>query len=215
MKLMRTVITILLLLFVGATVGTLIAQEVARPEPQPIAESDGELPGETPATLPSDQSTNDDVAVPMDLLEVDEGERAESGSTDVSVEGQPVDESTESASSTVADALCVIEAVYFHNTHRCVTCLKIEGDAKAIVEETFADELAAGTLRWSTMNMEDNPSLIVQYNLASPSLVLLRKNGDQVVEWVLLEETWALVRSTTRYSAYIIDSFGAFLEGCL
>jgi hypothetical protein len=62
--------------------------------------------------------------------------------------------------------------------------------------------------------MEDERAYISQYDLVSPSLVLIRKVGDEVAEWILLEETWALVRSTTRYSAYIIDSFGAFLEGC-
>lgn len=213
MKLMRTAITILLFLFVGATVGTLIAQQVARPEPQLIADNDADGPVETSAIPTSEQSTNDVVALPNDLPEVDEVELTKADSPDGSEVGQPVAASAEPESSTV-DTSCVIEAVYFHNTHRCVTCLKIEGDAKAIVEEAFAEELAAGTLRWSTINMEDNPSLIVQYNLASPSLVLLRKSGEQVVDWVLLEETWALIRSTTKYSAYIIDSFSAFLEGC-
>lgn len=213
MKLMRSVATILLLLFVVATVGTLIAQEVSRPEPPSVAGSNEDLPADvstTPATeLPEDEA----VATPNEMPVADVKPPAESGNPD-SEFGQPMVEEADPIAG-AADVSCVIEAVYFHNTHRCVTCLKIEGDAKAIVEEVFAEEMAAGTLRWSTINMEDNPALSVQYNLASPSLVLLRKSGDQVVDWVLLEETWGLVRSTTRYSAYIIESFSTFLEGCL
>ncbi|MBU1050315.1 hypothetical protein KKG90_09870 [Candidatus Bipolaricaulota bacterium] len=213
MKLMRLTATILLLMFVVATVGTLIAQEVARPEPQPIAGSDGELPGETPAIPPSEQSTNDVVALPIDLPEVEQGEPAESEKPGAPGFLEPAIEDSVPASSPVKEP-CVVEATYFHNTSRCVTCLKIEGDAKAIVEAEFADQIATGKLRWVTINMEDERAYISQYGLVSPSLVLIRKVGDEVAEWVLLEETWGLVRSTTRYSAYIIDSFSTFLESC-
>ena len=210
MKLTRTVTTILLLLFVGVTVGTLIAQEVARTGPQPMAEIEPILPAEPEADTASDVAIDDGQQVePVETSQLEDVHLADEDSST-----EPVAESS-SAVGAVETAPCVVAAVYFHNTHRCVTCLKIEGDARAIVEETFAEELGAGTLRWSTINMEDNPALIVQYGLASPSLVLMRKNGDQVIEWVLLEETWALVRSTTRFSAYIIDSFSTFLEGCL
>lgn len=211
MKLMRTVITILLLLFVGATVGTLIAQEVARPDAQPITVNTASPTVEAPIIPTNGQTSSDASASPIELPEVDDEDLAEGETSEGSEVGEPATERGEP----MADASCVIEAVYFHNTHRCVTCLKIEGDAKAIVEEVFAEELAEGTLRWSAVNMEDNPSQSVEYGLAAPSLVLLRKSGGQITEWVLLAETWALVRSTTRYSAYIIDSFQAFLEGCL
>jgi hypothetical protein len=214
MKLMRSVATILLLLFVVATVGTLIAQEVVRSEHTAVPGNEPDLSLENDNTGVAGQSPDETAASPIErseLPELPEGSSAEHGILDdTAVPEVPTQDVVAEA-----EAACVIEAVYFHNTHRCVTCLKIEGDAKAIVEEVFAEELAAGTLRWSTINMEDNPALSVQYNLASPSLVLLRKSGDQVVDWVLLEETWALVRSTTRYSAYIIESFSTFLEGCL
>ncbi len=214
MKFMRTGVTIVLLLFVGATVGTLIAQEVARPGSQPIAAIDEDSSTEASIMDANEQPSSDMVAPSVPFPVIDEGNGTVAEGPGTPEMAQPVIEDSGSEVLT-EDGPCVVEAVYFHNTHRCVTCLKIEGDAKAIVEETFGTELAAGTLRWSTINMEDHPSLSVQYNLASPSLVLLRKKDNQVVEWILLEETWALVRSSTRYSAYIIESFSAFLEGCL
>ena len=211
MKLMRSAATILLLLFVVATVGTLIAQEVVRPEHSAVPGNEPDLSLENDNIAVAGQSPDETAVSPIDLPEMDEGSSAEHGILDdTAVPEVPTQDAV-----VVAEAACVIEAVYFHNTHRYVTCLKIEGDAKAIVEEVFAEEMAAGTLRWSTINMEDNPALSVQYNLASPSLVLLRKSGDQVVDWVLLDQTWSLVRSTTRFSAYITDSFETFLEGCL
>ncbi|MFC2105706.1 nitrophenyl compound nitroreductase subunit ArsF family protein [Candidatus Bipolaricaulota bacterium] len=206
MKLAKSVLTILLLLFVGATVGTLIAQEVSRPATQvaeevestpsvePIAVSVGETPTSEPPV--SEVSGSTEVATP-------EGIGAVGGAS----ERSPVE-----ASTTIAP--CVIEAIYFHNTNRCVTCLKIEGDAKAIVEREFAEELAAGKLRWSTINMEEERAYISRYDLVSPSLVLTRKVGDEVVGWTTLTETWALVRSATRFASYIVECFQAFLGEC-
>ena len=190
MKAARLVVTIALLLFVGATVGTLVAKEVARPETTRIADG-------------SDSSTMTD-----ETTTVVDPEPA------VTEEPEPSGVETPDEEEAPGDTACVIEAIYFHNTYRCVTCLKIEGDAKAIVEKEFAEELAAGKLRWSTIDMEENRSYISQYDLASPSLVLIRKAGDDVVDWITLKDTWNLIRSETRFAPYIVDSFQAFLEGC-
>ena len=209
MKIARSVLTILLLLFVAVTVGTLIAQETSRPEPQPTNSSD------TGSVATSVEGTASDTVenTPPDVSLADEPGIVGVTPTnvdDVSSEHEPVD-----ATPSLQDAPpCVIEAIYFHNTHRCYTCLKIENDARAIVEEAYADEFAAGTLTWSAVNMEEQRSAIEEYNLTSPSLVLVRRVADEVVDWVLLDETWSLVRSTTRYSAYILDSFERFLGGC-
>jgi len=190
MKAARLVVTIALLLFVGATVGTLVAKEVARPETTRIADG-------------SDSSTMTD-----ETTTVVDPEPA------VTEEPEPSEVETPDEEEAPGDTACVIEAIYFHNTYRCVTCLKIEGDAKAIVEKEFAEELAAGKLRWSTIDMEENRSYISQYDLASPSLVLIRKAGDDVVDWITLKDTWNLIRSETRFAPYIVDSFQAFLEEC-
>lgn len=213
MKLAKSVLTILLLLFVGATVGTLIAQEVSRPATQvaeevestpsvePIAVSVGETSTSEPDVAPNEPP----VSEVSGSTEVDPSEGI--GAVGGASERSPVE-----ASTTVAP--CVIEAIYFHNTNRCVTCLKIEGDAKAIVEREFAEELAAGKLRWSTINVEEERAYISRYDLVSPSLVLTRKVGDEVVSWTTLTETWALVRSATRFASYIVECFQAFLGEC-
>lgn len=194
MKTAKLGATIALLLFVGATVGMLIAQEVSRPGTELTADDGSPGPAsETVAAAPEPSSGESS---------------AEASASTVS----PTE--TVSTVEVVTNTACVIDAIYFHNTYRCVTCLKIEGDARAIVEKEFAEELAAGKLRWSTINMEENRSYISQYDLASPSLVLIRKAGDEVVDWITLKDTWSLIRSETRFAPYIVDSFQAFLEEC-
>lgn len=213
MKLAKLVITILLLLFVGATVGTLIAQEVARPKTQVADGSESTLLVETSVAAADETSTSESVASFPETGVLDEPIVSVLDASDGIGEAEGTSESP-TLESPSTDVLCVIEAIYFHNTNRCVTCLKIEGDAKAIVEREFADELVAGTLRWSTVNMEEERAYISQYDLVSPSLVLIRKVGDEVVGWTTLTETWALVRSATRFVPYIVDNFQAFLGEC-
>jgi len=219
MKTAKLGATIALLLFVGATVGMLIAQEVSRPGTELTAD-DGS-PGPAPETVAAapDSSSGESSAEASTSAGESESTVEAANDTDLGPEaneGEPTVSPTETVSTVevVTNTACVIEAIYFHNTFRCVTCLKIEGDAKAIVEEEFAEELAAGKLRWSTINMEENRSYISQYDLASPSLVLIRKAGDEVVDWITLDDTWSLIRSETRFAPYIVDSFQAFLEGC-
>jgi len=214
MKLTKLIVTILLLLFVAATVGTLIAQEVARPKMQVAETDESALPVETRGPATTEISTSEPDPVASDPAVVDEPESSETDAidgTNVTEEMGEIPVVAYPSSGTP----CVIEAIYFHSTYRCVTCLDIENEARAIVETEFAEELAAGKLRWSAINMEEERTYISQYDLAMPSLVLIRKVGDEVVDWITLHDTWSNIRSSTRFTAYIIDGFQEFMEGCL
>lgn len=195
MKTARFLVTMALLLFVGATVGTLIAQEVTRPEAR-IGE-EGESAAETSETAPLDEPG-------MSTVDASDVEGSAEAAGDVAAL---------TAQAAVKSA-CVVDVIYFHNTQRCWTCQEIEREARTIVEEEFAAEVAAETLRWSAINMEEERAYISQYDLAMPSLVLVRRVGDEVVDWIALNDTWSLIRSKTRFSMYIVDSLRAFLEAC-
>lgn len=204
MKAARLVATTALLLFVGATVGALVAQEVARS--RTLVAEQGEYvlfaeeaagPAEVPeAQLPGGEAINTVEA------------RDEDGSA------QGADVGAAGPSQLSGEGRCVIDAIYFHNSHRCSTCLKIEREAKAIVEAEFAVELASGRLRWAAIDMEQERHYVRRYDLTKPTLVLVRSVGDEPQDWVALDDTWSLIGSTTRFSMYIMDSFRGFLQGC-
>jgi len=204
--------TIILLLFVGATVGMLIAQEVSRPGTE-IIEDDGNV-GPAAKTIASEPEASLGKSIPEASF-VSEPP----STTDTATAAGPGSEANESdagvsTTQPVTSRTCVIDAIYFHNTSRCVTCLKIERDAKAAIEAQFPDQLADGRLRWSVVNMEEQRQYIERYGLVMPTLILARSVGDEPRDWVALDETWALVRNETRFSIYIGDSVGAFLEEC-
>ena len=101
-----------------------------------------------------------------------------------------------------------VVAYYFHNTHRCVTCLAIEQRADEALQRAFPDELASRRLRWAAINMElaENQHVIFDYDLTSPSLVLVLVEGDLEREYRVLTRTWELIHQDQGgpFDAYVI-----------
>ena len=207
MKTAKLGATIVLLLFVVATVGMLIAQEVSQLGAEPAAGNGPPGPAAAPESTSGESIPEASSAVdPVSTV----GAANDEGPGTEATEGEPPVSTVE----VVAEAPCVIDVIYFHNTFRCATCLKIERDAKAAIEVEFPDQLAGGRLRWSAVNMEEQRQYVEQYDLVKPTLILARSVGDEPRDWVALDETWTLVRYEARFSLYIGDSVRAFLVGC-
>jgi hypothetical protein len=211
MKHVKLTATIALLLFVGATVGVLIAQEVS----QTAVESPGtQLSSDSPGGA-MDATTSLETSTQSVAAETSAADTQESQESTVSDSGDIQSEplSTE-AVSPEAQPDCVVDAIYFHNTLRCHTCRTIEATAKTVLEAEFSEEFATGQLRWSAINMEEQRHFVEEFDLVQPTLVLVRSVGDVQTDWVALGETWSLIRSELRFKTYIENETGAFLGGC-
>lgn len=79
-----------------------------------------------------------------------------------------------------------IEVLDFHSTHRCRTCVSIEKSARAALESHFGQELAAGTVVFKTINVDDpqNARMAEQFEAAGSAL------------WVYCPDTQAKVDLT-------------------
>ena len=191
MKVLNRSVTVVLLLFVGATVGMLIAQEVSHTDASPI--ESGQDIGTTVTAEPVAAAEEDSSA---------------SGSEGTGVESQaPGMEVSE------VD-VCVVDAIYFHNTLRCHTCKNIEETAKAVVEAEFSEEFASGRLRWSAINMERQQQYVEEFDLVKPTLILVRSVRGGQSEWTALDETWTLIRHEQGFADYVENATRSFLEGC-
>jgi len=216
MKIVKLAVTLTLLLFVGATVGMLIAQEVAYSEVAAVENA--------PSSPELDVETSPDVAAPASA-ESPAGPPA-TPATDEPLPTQEtamtteLDGSEEAAMAGVANvegslsSSCVVDAIYFHNTARCYTCRNIEATARTVIETEFADELAEGRLRWSAINMENQRHFADQYSLVKPTLILVRTVDDALQDWVALDEAWTLIRDESRFSLYVKESASDFLGEC-
>ena len=209
MKTLKHSVTVVLLLFVGATVATLVAQEVWR-------SSEDEISG-GPA---SSSSVTADPEVADTTLEESEEEETDAqvavGQRAAAAIVQETDPSAfvQEAAVEAAAAQCVVDAVYFHNTQRCHTCRTIEETARKVLEAEFSYEFALGQMRWSTINMEEERQYVEKYDLVKPTLILVRTVGDGPAEWVALDDTWTLVRHEARFKMYVADGARVLLERC-
>jgi len=106
-------------------------------------------------------------------------------------------------------------AYYFHATVRCETCLLIERQAKAVIEEQFNAELAANRLKFTPVNYElpENAHFLTDYKLPCPSLVLVRQHIGKDDNWKLLGETWQMIHDPARLNRYVETEVRRFLNG--
>jgi hypothetical protein len=106
-------------------------------------------------------------------------------------------------------------AYYFHNTQRCMTCLKIERLAEEALREAYPEAFADGLLVWKAVNMEDAPNqhYAIDYGLVTSSLVLVDRHAGEEREWTVLEQVWQLVHEDeSAFKAYVVDEARLFLE---
>jgi hypothetical protein len=76
-------------------------------------------------------------------------------------------------------------AYYFHGTVRCETCLKIERQARDVIEQRFQTELDAQRLVFKPLNYDlpENAHFQQDYKLPCPSLVLVRQKDGKDENW--------------------------------
>jgi len=211
MKHVKLTATIALLLFVGATVGVLIAQEASQTavESPGTQLSSGSSGGAMDATTLAEASTQ---SAPAEMSEADTQEPRELTASDSGdIESEPLSTATVTPE---ARPDCVVDAIYFHNTLRCHTCRTIEATARAVLEAEFSEGFATGQLRWSAINMEEQRRFVGEFDLVQPTLILVRSVRSEQADWVALDETWSLIGSELRFKTYIENETRAFLAGC-
>lgn len=107
-----------------------------------------------------------------------------------------------------------IIAYYFHGTVRCTTCLAIEQQAKALMEQRFTPQLASQRLLFIPVNYDlpENRHFIPDYKLPCPSLVLVQKKNGVDEKWKLLGDTWQLITEPAKFDNYVETEIRGFLE---
>ncbi len=105
-------------------------------------------------------------------------------------------------------------AYYFHGTVRCETCLKIERQAREVIEQRFQTELDAQRLVFKPVNYEqpENAHFQQDYKLPCPSLMLVRQKDGKDEKWTLLGNTWQLIGEPVKFNDYIETEVNKFLS---
>jgi hypothetical protein len=74
-----------------------------------------------------------------------------------------------------------VEVYYFHMTTRCVTCKTVEAEARKNVEMIYADQVKAGRISFTALNLEEATGRSMGEKLGVNSQTLLIVKGDQKI----------------------------------
>jgi hypothetical protein len=192
----KTIITIILLLFVGASIvylamGELGAKRETKPTPISVA------PADPTASVP-DSALAPATANP---------------STDKPSVGTPPSGDTKPVIETSPDTYIVV--YYFHGNYRCITCRTIEMYTREAVNGAFLKELGNGSLHLRVLNMQDpaNEAYVNDFKLEYYMVVLEKVVDGKRVEWKKLERVWDLREDKDAFKKYVISEIRAYLKG--
>ena len=77
---------------------------------------------------------------------------------------------------TTGSAVNKLEAYYFHNTSRCVTCKMVESEAKADLENLYGSQVT-----FKALNLEEDSTKPIAEKLKISGQTLLIVKGDQQI----------------------------------
>jgi ssDNA-binding Zn-finger/Zn-ribbon topoisomerase 1 len=107
-----------------------------------------------------------------------------------------------------------VVVTYFYGGTRCPTCRKIEAYAEEAVARGFPDAVAAGTVRWRTVDTDEAPNkhFVDRYDLFAKELIVSKRAGGEEVAWASLEEIWTRVDDKADFLAYVRGAVAEHLE---
>ncbi len=125
----------------------------------------------------------------------------------------PPDQNTVTEQTAAAPARIVL--YYFHRTLRCDECLSMELFADTLIQTTFAQEVAVGTLVYDAVNLDEdgNESYVDQFGLTFSTLVLVSEDdAGNMLEWRELDEAWDKALDMDGFKAYVSEAVTAWLQ---
>lgn len=104
-----------------------------------------------------------------------------------------------------------VTVYYFHGSIRCEKCLEIERVSRESVLSFYADDIAAGLVKWESVNYElpENRHFLDDFTLGLPSLAVECRKGGSVRRTVL-PNTWEKVVVPEGLDDYVITGIEAF-----
>ncbi len=207
----KRLLTILLLVFVGANAGFLIYKEngeAAEKKQQSVQSSEIEI---APVTQ-SDVSEN--IGKSPSKKDAGNSQNSDhSGKQPLQSEASYPGNKPETAGQITRNPKVV--AYYFHTTMRCVTCKMIEDLSRVALLTGFPDEIKNGRLEFKAVNIEEpaNQHFLKDYQLITRSLVLVRFEGEKQEKWKTLERVWDLVDKKEEFEKYVKEETKNFLTG--
>ncbi|MGB9004372.1 MAG: nitrophenyl compound nitroreductase subunit ArsF family protein [Candidatus Aminicenantales bacterium] len=192
---LKTIITVVLLLFVAASVVYLVVKESGGQMDSTTGKATAPAGGPAPASVsPNSAPQAEPAAQPAPAEKL-----------------QPAPPSAPQDKAAGSDNRVI--AYYFHAYVRCITCRTIEAYSGEAVQSFFADALKSGRLEWRVINVEEpgNEHFIQDFQLVTRSVVLELMEKGARKRWKNLQLVWQLVHDEKAFKEYIRDETKSFL----
>jgi hypothetical protein len=107
-----------------------------------------------------------------------------------------------------------VVVTYFTTDVRCQSCLLIESLTRQTLEEQFSQELASGTLRFETLNLdeESNKHFAQEYDLAFKTVVVSTEQNGTITHWQKLDDVWTLLKDPEAFKTYVVTPIHSILD---
>ncbi len=87
----------------------------------------------------------------------------------------------EAKKETVAKNASPVEIIYFHGKQRCMTCMAIEKETKALVEGELAKQVKKGNVKFRVVDIstEEGKKIAAKYKVSFSSLFVVTPKGAE------------------------------------
>lgn len=104
-----------------------------------------------------------------------------------------------------------IEAYYFHNTSRCVTCKTVEAEAKKDIEMLYPDLVKQGKMSFMALNLEEEAGKTMAKKLGISGQTLLLVKGTKKID-ITNEGFLYAVTNPTKLKSIIKEKVDGLLD---
>lgn len=88
-----------------------------------------------------------------------------------------------------------VEILYFHTKQRCATCMAIEKNTKALLEESFSKEINDSIIVFRSLEITDNPEIARKHQVSFSSLILVDVDNGKETPVNLTDFAFAKART--------------------
>ena len=200
----KNVLTVLLLVFVIASLGYVAFGELGSRASAPAPEK-AAVPASPAATIAPERAT---APTPATAVVTQEPKTP-------APLPERAPEAAKSAKTEAPAAGKHFVAYYLHGKARCVSCTTIERLTKIALDTHFADAQKSGLMDVRILNVEtpENRHYIQDYQITNQSVILSELQDGKEVRWKNLKQVWRLFRDETAFDDYIRTETEAFLKG--
>ena len=88
-----------------------------------------------------------------------------------------------------------VEILYFHAKQRCATCMAIEKNTKALLEESFSKEINDSLIIFRSLEITENPEIARKHQVSFSSLILVDVDNGKETPVNLTDFAFAKART--------------------